>query len=122
MKKQDDFVVRGNIVYSCALHVLKMMQDGWLVCRDDVSEEMYPILPKRFRGMPVDDRRRRLIFSKLRAVSARTEIHLARFGYWSRSTLDWLNTRIPRKSEISEPFCVEKEHMGCLRMRDFAGR
>jgi guanine deaminase len=57
----DSFILRGDICYSESPATLVTLSDGYLVCREGVSQGVFPQVPEEFRALPVLDYRGMLV-------------------------------------------------------------
>jgi guanine deaminase len=57
----DSFVLRGDICYSGSPAALVTLPGGYLVCREGVSQGVFPRVPEEFRSLPVLDYRGMLV-------------------------------------------------------------
>jgi guanine deaminase len=57
----NSFILRGDICYSESPAKLLTLADGYLVCREGVSEGVFPRVPREFQSLPVEDYRGMLV-------------------------------------------------------------
>jgi guanine deaminase len=55
------FILRGDMCYSESSATLVTLPDGYLVCRNGVSQGVFPRVPEEFRALPVLDYRGMLV-------------------------------------------------------------
>ena len=89
---ETSFVLRGDLCYSTAPTRLHTVPDGYLVVVDGVSAGVFPQLPETYAGLPMVDRRNRLIVPGLVDL----HIHAPQYAFrglgMDLELLDWLNT------------------------------
>ena len=96
-------ILKGNIVSAPALGKLDITEGGYLVAESGRIAGVFPILPDRFAGAPVEDYGDRLI------VQSFTDMHLHAPQYpmlgigMDLPLLDWLNTyAFPTESRFAD--------------------
>lgn len=90
--KEPVFILRGNIVYSKSVEELCILNNGYLVCRNGVSEGVFEEIPSEFNGFPVKDYGDRIIMPGLTDL----HVHAPQYAFCGSGMdlelLDWLNT------------------------------
>ena len=90
--KEPVFILRGNIVYSKNVEELCILNNGYLVCRNGVSEGVFEEIPSEFNGFPVKDYGDRIIMPGLTDL----HVHAPQYAFCGSGMdlelLDWLNT------------------------------
>lgn len=101
--EKTSFVLRGNICYSETKDKLSIMDRGYLVCEQGISQGVFPELPERFLGLPIED------YGNLLIIPGLTDLHLHGPQYSFRGLgmdlelLDWLDTyTFPEESRYQD--------------------
>ncbi len=87
----NNFVIKGDIAYSCDKDTIKTYKDGYLVCRDGVCVGAFSELPDEFKDYEQVDHTGKLIIPGL------TDLHVHAPQYTFRGIgmdlelLEWLN-------------------------------
>ncbi|MDR2908537.1 MAG: amidohydrolase family protein, partial [Oscillospiraceae bacterium] len=89
---------------------------GYLVCEDGISRGLFPELPERFRGLPVLDRRDRLILPGLTDLHT----HAPQFAFrglgMDLELLEWLNARVyPEEEKYSDERYAKEAYKAMVR-------
>lgn len=97
-------ILRGDICYSTDKNTLVTVPDGFLVWENGISAGVFPLLPERFRNLPVSDYRGHLI------VPGLTDLHIHAPQYAFRGfkmdleLLEWLNSSaFPEEAKYEDP-------------------
>lgn len=86
------FVMKGNICYSTGNRELRVVENGYAVCKDGICEGVYEKLPECYQAFPFYDYTDKLI------IPGFTDLHVHAPQYSFRGLgmdlelLDWLNT------------------------------
>lgn len=92
MADNNNFVFKGNICYSEDIHLLRTVEQGYLVCLEGKTEGVYKELPEQFINLPLTDWGDMLITPGLTDL----HIHAPQFSFrglnMDLELLDWLNT------------------------------
>ena len=92
MAERKNFVLKGNICYSEDIHLLRTMEQGYLVCLEGKTEGVYKELPEQFKALPLTDWGDMLIIPGLVDL----HIHAPQFSFrglnMDLELLDWLIT------------------------------
>ncbi|MDO5136600.1 MAG: amidohydrolase family protein [Eubacteriales bacterium] len=86
------FALKGTILYSLDARHLSITEKGCVLCENGVSAGVFPVLPEKYKGVPVYDQGENLI------VPGFTDLHVHAPQYSYRGTsmdmelLEWLNT------------------------------
>lgn len=103
MQTNTTFALRGNIVYTKESEKFEIREQQYLVCENGRVEGIYPVLPKRFQDISVEDVGEKLIIPGL------TDLHVHAPQYSFRGLgmdlelLDWLNTNtFPEESKYRD--------------------
>lgn len=85
-----DFVLKGNICYSCSPVEIVTKENAYLVCKDGKSRGVFDDLPKEYRNLPLVDYGDKLIIPGLIDL----HIHASQYSYrglgMDLELMDWL--------------------------------
>lgn len=90
--RENSWILRGMICYSKSPRELAVMEHGYLVCCEGISQGVFPEIPEKFKGLPVTDYGDALIFPGM------TDLHLHGPQYpfcglgMDLELLEWLKT------------------------------
>ncbi|WP_394923764.1 amidohydrolase family protein [uncultured Robinsoniella sp.] len=105
------YAVKGNIIYSTSLDQLVIIENGYVVCENGISQGAYENLPERFRGIQVKDYGDRLVIPGL------VDLHMHAPQYGLRGfgmdleLLDWLNTyTFPEEARYADKEYAKKAY------------
>lgn len=105
------YAVKGNIIYSTSLDHLVIIENGYVVCENGISQGAYENLPERFRGIQVKDYGDRLVIPGL------VDLHMHAPQYGLRGfgmdleLLDWLNTyTFPEEARYADKEYAKKAY------------
>lgn len=85
-------ILRGNIIYSDTPQKLTMMESGYLVIEDGISQGVYDKLPAKWEKVPVTDYGDQLIMPGLSDIHLHAPQYAFRCLGMDLELLDWLNT------------------------------
>ncbi|MCQ2412474.1 MAG: amidohydrolase family protein [Sphaerochaetaceae bacterium] len=107
----ENFVLKGNIIYSKSQSELGSVVQGYLVCKDGLCEGVYEALPQRFSSLPLKDFGNALIVPGLVDL----HVHAPQFAYRGNGMdlelMDWLNTyAFPEESGYSDLSYADKAY------------
>ena len=85
------FILRGDICCSRSLTELTVQKDGYVVCRDGISEGIYERLPDRYKDCPVRDTKGALILPGLVDLHIHAPQYTFRGLGMDLELLAWLN-------------------------------
>lgn len=91
MEKQN-FVLKGNLLYSQDERTLRIVKQGYLVCEDGLSAGVYETLPEEYRDYPLFDCGDKLIVPGLTDLHVHAPQYAFRGLGMDMELLDWLNT------------------------------
>lgn len=98
-----NFVLKGHICQSLDERHLGIRENHYLVCLENRCAGVYPILPTKYRGLPMTDHGDRLI------IPGMTDLHLhaPQFSFrglgMDMELLDWLNTNtFPEEAKYAD--------------------
>ncbi len=105
------FVLKGHICQSLDRNHLQVRENHYLVCVEDRCAGVYPILPAKYRSLPMTDFGDRLI------IPGMTDLHLhaPQFSFrglgMDMELLDWLNTHtFPEEAKYQDRDYAEKAY------------
>lgn len=108
---KSTFILKGNICYTETMDHLTVMDQGYLVCHEGISRGVYPVVPEKYRDLPVTD------YHDLLIVPGMSDLHIHAPQYPFRGLgmdlelLDWLNTHtFPEESRYADPEYAEKAY------------
>ncbi len=88
--KKDSFALYGDICWSNEEKKLCFAQDSYVICEDGSCAGVYPVLPERYRELPVREHRGKLILPGM----ADLHIHAPQYAFralgMDLELLDWL--------------------------------
>lgn len=89
---KKSFIIKGNLCYSETKDRLAVMEQGYLVCCQGISEGVFSVLPEKYKGLPVTDYGDMLIIPGLCDL----HIHAPQYPFrglgMDMELLEWLNT------------------------------
>lgn len=101
--EQKSFILKGNICYTKTKDHLSVVDQGYLVCCQGISQGVYPVVPEKYQNLPVIDYHDMLI------IPGMTDLHIHAPQYPFRGLgmdlelLDWLNTHtFPEESRYED--------------------
>lgn len=89
---KQNFILKGNILYSKTPTELFVTDQGFLVCCDGISQGVFPVIPENYAHLPVMDCKDHLI------IPGMTDLHIHAPQYPFRAIgmdmelLEWLET------------------------------
>ena len=97
-------ILKGTIVSAAAAGAPEITEGGYLVAEDGVITGVFPTLPERYTGAPVED------FGSCLILQTFADLHLHAPQYAMRGMgmdlplLDWLNTyTFPAEARFADP-------------------
>mgnify|MGYP002512871204 CR=1 FL=1 len=103
LKNEQSFILKGNIIYSKSPTELSVTDQGFLVCRDGISQGVFPVIPENDKHLPVID------CPDLLIIPGMTDLHLHAPQYPFRAVgmdmelLEWLETHtFPEESRYAD--------------------
>lgn len=107
----ENFVLKGNILYSESPSELRCISQGYLVCIGGVCQGAYDDLPAQYSSLPVVDYGDNLIIPGLVDL----HVHAPQFAFRGNGMdlelMDWLNTyAFPEESGYSDLNYAEKAY------------
>ncbi len=101
--REDSYVLKGNICYADTKDHVTMMDQGYLVCCQGITQGVYPVLPEEYKNLPVTD------YQELLIIPGMVDLHIHAPQYPFRGLgmdlelLEWLNTHtFPEESRYQE--------------------
>lgn len=114
---RDNFVIKGDVCYSASLNELKCIKNGYLVCKDGLSEGVFDKLLPEYASFPLLD------YSGMLVVPGMVDLHIHAPQFTFRGMgmdlelLDWLKTyTFPEEAKYADPDYAR------MAYRDFAGK
>lgn len=105
------FILKGDVCYSRSLTELAVQKDGYVVCRDGVSEGVYESLPEKYRDIPVKDTKGALILPGLVDLHIHAPQYTFRGLGMDLELLDWLNEHtFPEESRYADSGYAEEAY------------
>ena len=96
-----DFILKGSIVHSKNKDELEIVENGYVICKNGLSEGIFSSIPEEFKDFEIIDYSDKLI------VPGFTDLHVHAPQYNFRSVgmdselLDWLNQHaFPEESKL----------------------
>lgn len=86
------FVLKGNIIYSKDKDILRMVKQGYLVCKDGISKGVYEKLPVDYEKETVREYGDKLILPGLTDLHLHAPQYAMRANGMDMELLDWLST------------------------------
>ncbi len=100
---KQNFILKGNILYSKTPTELSVTDQGFLVCCDGISQGVFPVIPENYAHLPVMDCKDHLI------IPGMTDLHIHAPQYPFRAIgmdmelLEWLETHtFPEESRYAD--------------------
>lgn len=108
---KDSFVLKGNILYSTTLEKMKVVENGYVVCVDGISQGTFEKLPSEYESLPLVDYGDDLI------VPGMVDLHVHAPQFAFRGTgmdlelMDWLNANaFPEEARFSDEAYATKAY------------
>lgn len=92
MTGNQNFVLKGNICYSESAVSLRMVEDGYLVCKEGRCAGVFETLPEVYAGYPLTDCGDQMITPGLVDLHVHAPQYAFRGLGMDLELLDWLNT------------------------------
>ena len=87
-----NFILKGNIIYNKTLNSLKIVPQGYLVCKEGISRGVFAEIPPNFMDYPLVDYGDKLILPGLIDLHLHAPQYTFRGMGMDLELLDWLNT------------------------------
>ncbi len=101
--QKDSFVLKGNICYSQDKDNFRTVADGYLVCKNGISDGVYEELPEQYQNLPLIDCEGQLILPGLTDLHVHAPQYAFRGLGMDLELLDWLNTHtFPEESKYAD--------------------
>lgn len=101
--REDSYVLKGNICYADAKDHVTIVDQGYLVCCQGITQGVYPVLPEEYKNLQVTD------YQELLIIPGMVDLHIHAPQYPFRGLgmdlelLEWLNTHtFPEESRYQE--------------------
>ena len=103
MTGDKNFVLKGNICYSEDAKNLKLVEAGWLVCKEGLCAGVFETLPEEYASYPVTDCGDQIITPGLVDLHVHAPQYAFRGLGMDLELLDWLNTNtFPEESKYRD--------------------
>lgn len=107
----QNFVLKGNVIWSENASTLACVKGGYLVCKDGVCQGVFETLEDEFKALPVKDYGDNLIIPGLVDL----HVHAPQFAFrgtgMDLELMDWLNTyAFPEESHYSDESYAQKAY------------
>ncbi len=111
MQKQEAFALKGDIIYSESPKKTAVFPGHFLVCEGGTAAGVFPTLPEKYAGVPVEDHSGRLIIPGLVDLHA----HAPQYAYcglsMDKELLEWLDTvTFPEEAKLADMAYAEKSY------------
>lgn len=105
---EQNFILRGNVLYTPRCGQLAVHPHSYLVCEEGQVAGIFSAVPERFRGLPVEDFGESMILPGLIDL----HVHAAQYAYrglgMDLELLDWLEQNaFPEESRFAEEAYAE---------------
>ena len=101
--KNQNFILKGNIIYSKDKTELTVKENAYLVCEDGVCAGTFETLPEKYEGLPLKD------YGECLIIPGMTDLHVHAPQYSYRGLgmdmelIDWLNAHaFPEESKFTD--------------------
>ena len=101
--KNQNFILKGNIIYSKDKTELTVKENAYLVCEDGVCAGTFETLPEKYEGLPFMD------YGECLIIPGMTDLHVHAPQYSYRGLgmdmelIDWLNAHaFPEESKFTD--------------------
>ena len=109
--RDNIFALKGNICYSGTKTQLKVIPDGYVICRDGMSLGAFASLPSEYEGIPVKDCGDSLIIPGLVDLHTHAPQFVCRALGLDKELLDWLeSTAFPQEAKYRDTEYAEKAY------------
>lgn len=107
----NSFVLKGDILWSRTPQELAVCENQYVVCEDGVCAGVFPTLPERFIGLPVEDCTGKLIIPGLTDLHAHAPQYAFRALGMDLELLDWLDTQtFPHEARYADTDYAERAY------------
>lgn len=111
IENNNNFILRGCVLYSSTPEKLITFDDAYVVCKDGVSEGVFTEIPDEFKDFPIRDERDCLIIPGLTDLHTHAPQYTYRGNGYDKELLDWLNTyTFPEESKYKDPLYAEDSY------------
>lgn len=101
--REQSFILKGDICFSRDPQTLETVEGGYLVSVDGASAGVYPQLPERYQGLPLEDHSGRLILPGLTDLHVHAPQYAFRGLGMDLELLDWLNAHVfPEETQYKD--------------------
>ncbi|MDR0718123.1 MAG: amidohydrolase family protein [Treponema sp.] len=88
--QSNNFVLKGDIVYSAGINALKTFKNSFLICKNGISMGVFPQIPREFSSFPVRDFKDKLIIPGLVDLHCHAPQYSRRGMGMDLELLEWL--------------------------------
>ena len=108
---KNDFVVKGDICYSGCMTELVTIENGYIVCKDGISQGAFTELPDEFKDYPVRDYSGKLIIPGMVDLHVHAPQYAFRGLGMDLELLDWLQTyTFPEEAKYTDEEYARKAY------------
>ena len=107
----NNFIIKGNLIYSGINKELNILQNGYAVCHEGICEGVFKNIPKKFKNFEIKDYKDALI------IPGMTDLHVHAPQYSFRGLgmdlelLEWLDVNIfPEEAKYSNISYAQKAY------------
>lgn len=100
---QQNFIIKGNVIYSKDKTELTVKENAYLICEDGVCAGTFETLPEKYEGLPFMD------YGECLIIPGMTDLHVHAPQYSYRGLgmdmelIDWLNAHaFPEESKFTD--------------------
>lgn len=105
------FVLKGTICFSTDQNHLSLYENSYIICERGRCAGVFPEIPGRFSGIPVQDTRNSLIIPGLVDLHLHAPQYAFRGMHMDLELLDWLNTvTFPEEARYQDPSYAKKAY------------
>ena len=114
---QQNFIIKGNIIYSKNKTELEIKEQACLICESGKCAGVYESLPEQYQNLPCMDYQDCLIIPGMTDL----HVHAPQYSYrglgMDMELIDWLNAHaFPEESKFSDLEYAEKAY--CIFVND----
>lgn len=105
------FALKGTICFSTDQNHLSLYENSYIICERGRCAGVFPEIPGRFSGIPVQDTRNSLIIPGLVDLHLHAPQYAFRGMHMDLELLDWLNTvTFPEEARYQDPSYAKKAY------------
>ena len=108
---QQNFIIKGNIIYSKNKTELEIKEQAYLICEDGKCAGVFEVLPEQYQNLPCMDYQDCLIIPGMTDL----HVHAPQYSYrglgMDMELIDWLNAHaFPEESKFADLEYAEKAY------------